>query len=93
MAYESEMGESPPQLHRGAGCIFCSDTGYLGRIGVFEVFVPTEEAKRLFIGGATATQIREQAIKDGMVPLMHDAMVKVKEGITTVSEVLRNVFF
>ena len=92
MAYQEEMGEPPPQLYNGAGCNFCADTGYLGRVGLFELFVITEEAKQLFIDGATAGRLREQAIKDGMVPLMHDGMLKVKEGITTISEVLRNVF-
>jgi len=92
MAYQEEMGEPPPQLYNGAGCNFCADTGYLGRVGLFELFVLTEEAKQLFIDGATAGRLREQAIKDGMVPLMHDGMLKVKEGITTISEVLRNVF-
>jgi len=92
MAYQEEMGEPPPQLYKGAGCNFCADTGYLGRVGLFELFVLTEEAKQLFIDGATAGRLREQAIKDGMVPLMHDGMLKVKENITTISEVLRNVF-
>lgn len=55
--------------------------------------MPTEEVKQLLLGGASAAQIRDQAIKDGMVPLLRDGMLKVKEGITTVSEVLRNVFY
>ncbi len=86
------MGELPSQFYKGTGCNLCSDTGYMGRCGIFEVLTPTEEIKRLLINGATAAQIHAQAIEDGMVPLMHDGMLKVKEGITTVSEVLRNVF-
>ena len=93
MAYQEEMGEPPPQLHEGTGCNFCTDTGYLGRVGIFEVLILTEEVKQLFINGATVGEIRTQAIKDGMVRLMHDGMVKVKEGITTISEVLRNAFY
>jgi len=93
MAYQEEMGEPPPQLYKGTGCNVCSDTGYFGRAGIFEVLVPTEEVKQLLLGGASAAQIRDQAIKDGMVPLLRDGMLKVKEGITTVSEVLRNVFY
>jgi len=92
MAYQEEMGEPPPQLYKGAGCNFCTDSGYLGRAGIFEVLVPTEEVKQLLLGGASAAQIRDQAIKDGMVPLLRDGMLKVKEGITTVSEVFRNMF-
>ncbi len=46
----------------------------------------------MFLGGATAAQIHAQAIKEGMEPLKHDAMLKVKEGITTIPEVIRNVY-
>ena len=91
-AYQKEMGEPPPQLYKGTGCNVCSDTGYFGRVGIFEILVPTEETKRLLISGASTAQIRDQAIKDGMVPLLRDGMLKVKEGITTVSEVFRNMF-
>ena len=92
-AYQEEMGELPPQLYRGAGCNFCSGTGYLDRVGLFEVLVPTEQLKQLLLDVASADEIRAQAIKDGMVAMMHDGMVKVKQGITTISEVLRNVFY
>jgi len=92
MAYRKEMGELAAQFYKGTGCNFCAYTGYMGRCGIFEMITLTEELKRLLSSGATAAQIRAQAIKDGMVPLMHDGMLKVKEGITTVSEVLRTVF-
>jgi general secretion pathway protein E len=92
MAYKEEMDELPAQFYRGAGCNLCGDTGYLGQCGIFELLTLTEEVKHLFIGGATAAQIRDQAIKDGMEPLKHDAMLKVKKGITTIPEVLRNVY-
>jgi len=92
MAYQEEMGELPDQFYKGGGCKSCGDTGYLGQCGVFEVLTLTEKTKQLFIGNATASQIRAQAIKDGMVPLNHDAMIKVRDGITTVSEVIRNVY-
>ncbi|MBM3149275.1 MAG: type II/IV secretion system protein, partial [Chloroflexi bacterium] len=93
LAYQREMGESPPRLYRGIGCNFCSDTGFVGRVGIFELLIPTEGVKQLLIKGATVGEIREQAVKDGMVPLMHDGMMKVKSGITTISEVLRQVFY
>lgn len=92
MAYQEEMGELPAQFYKGEGCNLCASTGYLGRCGIFEVLTLTEEVKRLFIGGATTAEIRAQGIKEGMVSLAHDGMLKVREGITTVSEVLRNVF-
>lgn len=91
-AYQQVMGELPAQFYKGEGCNICADTGYLGRVAILEVLTVTEEVRRMLITGATADQIRKQAIKDGMVPLMHDGMLKVKDGITTVSEVLRGTF-
>lgn len=93
MAYQKETGEPPPQLLIGTGCNVCAGTGYLGRVGLFELLTPTDEVKQLLLDGASAEQIREQAVKDGMVPLLLDGMFKVKKGITTISEVLRHVFY
>jgi len=93
LAYQQEMEEQPPQLYRGVGCNFCSDTGYQGRVAIFELLKPSENVKQLLIENATAAQIREEAVKDGMVPLMHDGMMKVKENLTTIAEVLRHVFY
>ncbi len=92
MAYQEEMDEMPAKFYKGAGCNLCGGTGYLGQCGIYEVLTITEEIKQLFLGGATAAQIRAQAIKDGMEPLKHDAMLKVKEGITTIPEVIRSVY-
>ena len=92
IAYQEEMDELPAKFYKGAGCNLCGGTGYLGQCGVYEVLTLTEEVKQLFLSGATTEEIRTQAIKDGMEPLKHDAMLKVKEGITTVPEVIRNVY-
>ena len=92
IAYQEEMDELPVKFYKGAGCNLCGGTGYLGQCGVYEVLTLTEEVKQLFLGAATTEEIRTQAIKDGMEPLKHDAMLKVKEGITTVPEVIRNVY-
>ena len=92
IAYSEEMGEMRETFIYGRGCSLCAGTGYLGRIAVMEVMKITEETRRLLLTGAGTSQIRAQAIKDGMVPMRHDGMLKVKEGITTPDEVLRNVF-
>jgi general secretion pathway protein E len=76
----------------GAGCNFCAGTGYLGRIGIFEVLLASEAIRRIIVKGADSDEIRHQAQQEGMVSLWHDGMAKVKEGITTPNEVLRNVF-
>lgn len=93
LVYEEEMGEARTQFYYGAGCEFCSDTGYLGRSGVFEVLVVSGEIKRMLIGGASGKEIKDQAVKEGMATLQQAGMQKVKEGLTTLHEVLRNVFY
>jgi general secretion pathway protein E len=91
-AYEAELGELTGPLLRGGGCNACSETGYLGRVGLFEVLIVTDNIKKLLLSDATAVDVRNQAEKEGMVSLVHDGMLKVQEGITTISEVLRNVY-
>jgi type II secretory ATPase GspE/PulE/Tfp pilus assembly ATPase PilB-like protein len=91
-AYREEMDELPEKFYRGIGCNLCGGTGFLGQCGVYEILTLTEKVKHLFLENATAVEIHKQAVKDGMAPLKHDAMLKVKEGITTIPEVLRNVY-
>jgi len=92
IAYEKELGEKRTKFYYGAGCNFCADTGYLGRIGVFEILLMSDRIRQMLISNAAAPAIREQAIKEGMVPMLRDGMLKVKEGITTPLEVLHNIF-
>ena len=92
MAYEQELNEKQSEFLIGAGCNFCANTGYLGRTGIFEVMVMSESIRRMILSGADSDEIRAQAYKEGMVSLWHDGMLKVKEGITTPYEVIRNVF-
>jgi type II secretory ATPase GspE/PulE/Tfp pilus assembly ATPase PilB-like protein len=91
-AYREEMEELPDKFYRGAGCNLCGGTGFMGQCGVYELLSLTEAVKHLFLDNATAMEIHKQAVKDGMETLKHDAMLKVKEGITTIPEVLRNVY-
>ena len=91
-AYEREMGEERSEFFVGAGCNFCAGTGYLGRSGIFEVMVASEAIRRMIVRSAGSDEIREQAVKEGMVSLWHDGMIKVKAGVTTPYEILRNVF-
>lgn len=91
-AYEQELGEKRELFDYGAGCPFCSYIGYKGRTGVYETLVMSEEIRRLFAADAGADQIKAQAIKEGMVTMAHAGMLKVKQGVTTPEEVLRNVF-
>ncbi|MFC2071414.1 GspE/PulE family protein [Chloroflexota bacterium] len=92
LAYEQEMNEKRSEFLVGAGCNFCANTGYLGRTGVFEVMIMSEAIRRLVLNGAGSDDIRAEAAKEGTMLLWHDGMLKVKEGITTPGEVIRNVF-
>ncbi len=92
VAYETEMGEKRTKFYHGGGCNFCALTGYHGRMGVYEILVMSEEIRRLVLRGASTDEIKEQAVKEGMVTMWRDGMTKVKEGLTTPREVMRNVF-
>ncbi len=91
-AYEEELQEPVPTLYKGTECNLCVESGYSGRIGLFEVLCMSKEIRKILLGDANASDIKEQALREGMAPMKHDGMLKVKEGITTISEVLRNVF-
>ncbi|MBM3943952.1 MAG: PAS domain-containing protein [SAR202 cluster bacterium] len=88
-----EMQDAAPKFYRAQGCNFCRGTGYDGRTGIFEVMTVTEGIRKLIVAGASGQEIRTQAISEGMIPLRRAGMLKAKEGVTTVSEVLRRVFF
>jgi general secretion pathway protein E len=92
LAYQQEMGEEKTTFIYGSGCKNCSNTGYRGRTGIFEILRVNEDIKTLLLKGGTAVEIRKQAIADGMIPLVKDGMIKVKDGKTTPSEVLRNAY-
>jgi len=76
-------------FYHGAGCRSCKNTGYRGRIGIFELMVMSHTLRELAFSGATTDRIREQAINDGMHTLVRDGIRKIVAGITTVDEVLR----
>ena len=92
LAYEQEMNEKRSEFLIGAGCNFCANTGYLGRTGIFEVMIMSESIRSMILSGASSDEIRTQSIKEGTALLWHDGMLKVKEGVTTPYEVIRNVF-
>ena len=91
-AYEQELGEKRTEFNVGAGCNFCAGTGYLGRTGIFEVLLVSESIRRMLVKSDSSEEIRTQAYKEDMLSLWHDGMLKVKAGVTTPYEVLRNVF-
>ncbi len=92
MAYEQEIGEKQARFMYGTGCKSCAYTGYLGRTGIFEILSMTDAIRMLITNRASSTEIKQLAVKEGMVSLMKDGMRKVKAGITTPSEVIRSAY-
>ena len=76
-------------FYKGKGCAKCLNTGYKGRVGIYELLVPDEKIRNAIISKAPAEDIKKLAVSSGMITLMEDGIGKVKQGITTVEEILR----
>jgi general secretion pathway protein E len=92
VAYEKEVGEKQTEFLYGTGCKSCAYTGYLGRTGIFEILLISDSIRTLVTNRVSASQVRAQAIKEGMVAMITDGMHKVKAGITTPAEILRSAY-
>jgi type IV pilus assembly protein PilB len=79
------------QLYRQAGCAACSNTGFRGRVGLYEVMPMTEELERLTVERASAEAIKAVALQQGMISLRDDGLEKTRMGITSIEEVARVV--
>ena len=90
--WEESGGEPKSDFYRGAGCNYCGQTGYLDRIGVYELLQMTPEIKRLIVGWATQDELRRLAQKQGMRTLREEAMNLVAQDTTTISEVVRSIY-
>ncbi|MEM7048269.1 MAG: type IV-A pilus assembly ATPase PilB [Acidobacteriota bacterium] len=77
------------KLFRGKGCERCSNTGFKGRIGLYEVLSVDDDIREMILSGATSVELREKAIENGMISLRQSGLRKIKDGLTTVEEVVR----
>jgi len=89
-----DAGYSPEEAKnvrtfKGEGCKNCNDTGYRGRIGMYEVMEVTESIQEMIMMGSSTNEIRHKAIEDGMLSLRQSGLEKVKSGMTTLDEVTR----
>ncbi|MBL8148631.1 MAG: type IV-A pilus assembly ATPase PilB [Blastocatellia bacterium] len=89
-----DVGFSPEEaqevkIFRGAGCPTCNYTGYKGRVGLYEVMEITDELRELILVGASALELRKKAIEEGMITLRSSGLYKIKQGITSIEEVVR----
>jgi type IV pilus assembly protein PilB len=89
-----DLGVAPDEVksftvYKGKGCSICNNTGYKGRLGLYEVMPMREEVKELILSRASTTEIKKEAIRLGMKTLRQSGITKVRNGLTTIEEVLR----
>jgi len=89
-----DLGFTPEQvgtfkMYKGRGCGVCNGTGYKGRVGLYEVMEISEAIRDLIMVGATAVELKRKALEEGMLTLRMSGLEKIKQGITTIEEVLR----
>ncbi len=89
-----EVGFTPEEAktmktYKGKGCSTCNNTGYKGRIGLYEVMEVTDDIRELILIGASALELRKKAIDDGMITLRESGLHKIRSGVTTIEEVVR----
>ena len=89
-----DVGFSPEEaggieLYKGRGCATCNNTGYKGRVGLFEVMEISEELRELILAGASAMELKQKAVEEGMLTLRRSGLAKIKTGQTSVEEVVR----
>ena len=76
-------------LFRGRGCERCSNTGFKGRIALYEVMEIVDQTRELILSGASAVELRQHANKQGMIGLRDSGLRKIRDGVMTVAEVVR----
>ncbi|MGH8734682.1 MAG: GspE/PulE family protein, partial [Burkholderiales bacterium] len=85
----SEHEARTTKLFRGRGCDRCSSTGYKGRVGLYEVLQFSDEVRDMILSGASSIELKRRAIEEGMETLRMAGLSKIREGVTTLEEVLR----
>jgi type IV pilus assembly protein PilB len=88
IGFGAEDARTVVPMH-GAGCEKCNNTGYKGRVGLYEVMEVTDSMKELILVGASGLELRRKALEEGMISLRMSGLQKIKDGVTTVEEVLR----
>ncbi|MFZ5644801.1 MAG: GspE/PulE family protein [Bacillota bacterium] len=84
-----EDQEERVTLYRPKGCLRCSKTGYKGRMGIYELLINSESIQRLTLEHRSAREINDAAVAEGMVTMRRDGMIKVKQGFTSLEEMMR----
>ena len=87
--YQHYDSPTPQNLYEPVGCVHCRDTGYRGRLGLYELYVPTPESRQILHDGGGEKGLTEYAERTGMKFMIHDGLSKASLGITTVEEIQR----
>jgi type IV pilus assembly protein PilB len=77
------------KVMKGKGCDKCNSSGYKGRVGLYEVLEVNDELRELILVGASALELKKKAIENGMISLRRSGLIKVRDGLTTLEEVIR----
>jgi type IV pilus assembly protein PilB len=90
-----DLGVSPDEVktfpvYKGKGCSICNNTGYKGRVGLYEVMPIKEEIKELILSRASTSEVKKEAMRLGMKTLRQSGIIKIRDGLTTIEEVLRS---
>jgi type IV pilus assembly protein PilB len=85
----SEHESRTLKLFRGRGCDRCSNTGYKGRVGLYEVLEVDDEMREMILSGASSFELRQKAVQNGMMTLRMSGLQKIRDGVTTMDEVVR----
>ena len=76
-------------FYKGAGCASCGDTGLRGRAGLYEVMALTPALRRMILQGASADELQAKAVEEGMLTLRMDGIMKLRKGVTTLEEIVK----
>jgi type IV pilus assembly protein PilB len=88
----SEEEAPSVKAYKGKGCSVCNGSGYKGRVALYEVMPLKEELKEMILEGASADEIKKTSVRIGMKTLRASGLVKIKDGVTTIEEVLKITF-
>ena len=82
-------GNGPDRFFEGRGCDRCGNTGFIGRLGIYELMTVNDGIRKLMVGKVDSGKIRKKALSSGMRSLRDDGWIKVRQGVSSISEVLR----
>jgi type IV pilus assembly protein PilB len=88
VGFDAEQAEKIVPAH-GKGCERCNNTGYKGRVGLYEVMEVTDALRELILVGASALELRRKSLELGMISLRQSGLRKIADGVTTIEEVVR----